>query len=122
MVEDHNINRIIESFEKERREQAPEVETGKVSEREILAEIIKKEIEQAVHKEIKPIAPAVAPAPAEIPQKVQPYIQLALNQGITSAVESILQTHSAYLIDAFHDALVDKYFEQLIALGKIKIK
>lgn len=47
-------------------------------------------------------------------------IDLAFEQGISKAIEAANASGNAYLIDKFHDTLVDELRQQLIEKGKLK--
>lgn len=51
---------------------------------------------------------------------LEKFVQLAFNEGIAAAVQRIIQTNNPYLIDAFHDLVVDKFVQELKASGKLK--
>ena len=96
---------------------------------------IKKEISKAGPFQEVPIsAPPAAtpmPPPAAAPKKddlknltedrqMKILIDLAFQQGIDKAVNAAKATGDAYLIDKFHDTLVDELRQQLIERGKLK--
>ncbi len=73
-----------------------------------------------------PQSSVVAPAPAEElksldrDRQLKILVDLAFQQGINKAVEADKATESPYLIDEFHDTLVDQLRQQLIEKGKLK--
>jgi len=69
-----------------------------------------------------PPPPAKTPASAD-PEKdrqLKMLIDLAFQQGIEKAIEAVNSTGDAYLVDKFHDTLVDELRQQLIEKGKLK--
>ncbi len=96
---------------------------------------IKKEIPKAGPSQEAPISapPAAAPMPPPVaaPKKddlknltedrqMKILIDLAFEQGIDKAISAAKATGDAYLIDKFHDTLVDELRQQLIEKGKLK--
>jgi len=129
-----DFNQLVENFEERRRilesqgEQAPD--------KEIAKEVIKSEIEKGL--ETMPQQPVSGtefvnvPTPQTIShdlavsedeaQKIlNELIEIAFGKSIYQAVQSARKTSNAYLIDSLHDQLVDKFYERLVELGKIKI-
>ena len=51
--------------------------------------------------------------------KVQLLVNETFNKGIKKTIEEI-QHEEAFIIDAYHDALVDKLYEELKARGVVK--
>ena len=47
-------------------------------------------------------------------------VDIAFSKGLDKAVEAARATNNAYLIDEFHDMLVDKLRQELIEKGKLK--
>lgn len=58
-----------------------------------------------------------APASDDLTRDVSLYVQSAFRDGIISAIKQVRQSHNPYLIDAFHDALVDRFSQDLIERG-----
>ncbi|MFH0852468.1 MAG: hypothetical protein V1845_02615 [bacterium] len=73
-----------------------------------------------------PAVPAQAAAPAsqvlqtEKDRQLKMLVDLAFSQGIDKAVEAVNATSDAYLIDKFHDTLIDELRQQLVEKGKLK--
>lgn len=44
-------------------------------------------------------------------------VQVAFSDGVFEAVRRVRETHNPHLIDAFHDALVDRFVHDLTAKG-----
>lgn len=68
----------------------------------------------------KPAAPAKKQGIMEKNPKVKILVDLAFEKGIAKAVEEAKKTGDAYLIDAFHDALIDEVYDILIKEGLLK--
>ena len=115
---------------------APEAKTEKTVSPEGAGEVKKTE-QPAVAPPQKTAAPA--PAPPSLAQsgaappsasddlksldkdrQLKILVDLAFQQGINKAVEAAKATESPYLIDEFHDTLVDQLRQQLIEKGKLK--
>jgi hypothetical protein len=56
----------------------------------------------------------------ELKGKVQELVNLAFTQSIDGAIKQARATNNAALIDAFHDALVDELYNQLVERGKLQ--
>lgn len=52
--------------------------------------------------------------------EVQQLVDVAFLKGLANAIAAVKATRSARLIDAFHDALVDHLYEDLVQRGKLK--
>ena len=48
-------------------------------------------------------------------QQVEVLVEVALAKGIPEAVELARQLNNPHILDDFHDALVDEYYEKLVA-------
>lgn len=94
--------------------------------KELLRDVITERIREAIP--IPPIpVPSVPPAQQSIQkqardelEKVEQFVTLAFSRDIPFAVKSALKSGNAYLIDAFHDTLVDRFYEELVKSGKLK--
>jgi glutamate dehydrogenase/leucine dehydrogenase len=51
---------------------------------------------------------------------VQLLTQMAFDKGIAEAVETAKKMDNPYLLDEFHDALVDELYKKLVEEGKLK--
>lgn len=58
----------------------------------------------------------------ELEQFLQQAVELAFQQGLPKAVAAVYATNNDFLTDAFHDLLVGAFFDQLVGMGKIKLK
>jgi len=75
-------------------------------------------------KEEKPVELHVIPEyandePEAIRKEIETLVELAANNGLERAIQSSLK-HSAFIQDAFHDALVDKLIPELRKRGILK--
>ncbi|MFH1385486.1 MAG: hypothetical protein ABIG65_00340 [Patescibacteria group bacterium] len=76
------------------------------------------------------VAPVTTPAPAkpeakefkglEKNQQLKNLVDLAFQKGITYAADVARELDSAYLLDEFHDTLVDKLHKELVEKGKLE--
>ena len=76
-----------------------------------------------------PSAPAAAPAPKtevdkfkglEKNQQLKNLVDLAFQKGISYAADVARNLDSAYLMDEFHDTLIDQLHKELVARGKLE--
>lgn len=78
-----------------------------------------------------PVAPPPTPPPVAPPVKeelkaldedrqLKILVDLAFEQGLDKAVEAARATENSYLIDKFHDTLVDELYQKLMEKGKLK--
>lgn len=95
-------------------------------EKELLREAIGERIREALPPPpfVPPSPPAVgaptgASAHDEV-EEVEPFVTIALSADIPRAVKAVLKSGNAHLIDAFHDVLVDRFYDELVKLGKLK--
>ncbi|MEK7589109.1 MAG: hypothetical protein AAB479_00570 [Patescibacteria group bacterium] len=51
---------------------------------------------------------------------VQSLVAIAFNQSLKHAITQAVKTNNAALIDAFHDALVDDLYDELVARKKVE--
>lgn len=99
-----------------------------------------KSVEAALGVEIaKPTGPmaaattqTIAPKPEEIKadaekfrgaeksQQLQGLVNLAFEKGAAYATEVVKKLDNPYLLDEFHDVLVDKFREELVKRGKLE--
>ena len=98
-------------------------------EKQIIKEIIKEKFtaQPAVQSDAvsQPVAPAPVPQPiaqpavnlqeAEQQRIIEQLIDLALRQGVDKAVQEANSTNNPYLLDRFHDVLVDKFYSEIKA-------
>ncbi len=109
-----------------------EAEKEAKKERETIPEAIKEKL-KFFSREKKGIAISRPPAAVaqinddavrikklEAEQQVRKLTELAIHKGIYYAIEVVRQIDDPYLIDRFHDALINDYFEKLVASKKLK--
>lgn len=92
----------------------------------------KEVIRQYVGEKMVEAAPPPAPAPQTTPApsaatpteeettKVQELVDIAFLKGLPQAIAAVKATHNARLVDAFHDALVDHLYQDLVERGKLE--
>lgn len=113
--------------------QEPEVE--KIPETEIVSETpeTKPRERPPVSEEETPSAPA--PVSADEPEteeetkkiqnldkkrQVKALTDLAFEKGLNHAIKVAKNLNDAFILDEFHDQLVDKFYKELLAKGKLK--
>ncbi|MEK7582454.1 MAG: hypothetical protein AAB452_01155, partial [Patescibacteria group bacterium] len=57
---------------------------------------------------------------SEMGSRVQSLVAIAFNQSLKHAITQAVKTNNAALIDAFHDALVDDLYDELVARKKVE--
>ncbi|MBI1974945.1 MAG: hypothetical protein HYS57_01135 [Parcubacteria group bacterium] len=68
-----------------------------------------------------PVPPAAQVSPPhDEAVELQDFVAVAFEKGIPDAVKLVRRTGNAHLLDALHDLLVDRFFEELVKRGKIK--
>jgi hypothetical protein len=122
------MEKIYRDFEKERLEtiNSPDFkdkEIGPEKEKEILKEVVARHIEEAQatplsNQQIVQNVNRIKDQPKE--RQIQFLIDLALEKGISDAVNTAKSLDNAYLIDELHDALTDNLYHQLVKEGKLK--
>lgn len=96
-------------------------------EKELLREAIAERIREGLPLPPSPIPPS--PAPGAMPpqimhdelKEVEAFVSLAFDQDIPTAVKAVAKSGNAHLIDAFHDVLVDRFYEEMVRRGKISV-
>ncbi|MEK7453241.1 MAG: hypothetical protein AAB614_03330 [Patescibacteria group bacterium] len=51
---------------------------------------------------------------------LQGLVNIAFNDGLAIAISNAQKMNDPYVLDAFHDLLIDKLYEELIKRGKLK--
>ena len=51
---------------------------------------------------------------------LQDLVNIAFSSGIESAVAKARKMNDPYILDAFHDLLVDRLYKELVKRGKLK--
>jgi flagellar biosynthesis GTPase FlhF len=121
---------IIELEKKlaEKKQELREKEGIEKHEKEIIKEIIGEKIEQSKTAGFKPVGSAstqVLSKAREIEKEskerqIQLLVNLAFEKGIYRAVEVARNLDSPYLLDEFHDTLVDELYNKLVETGKLE--
>ena len=113
---------IYKQFEKRRTEALKQPEVNELSpekEKEILKQTVSEHI----------VKPSSQPVTTQSVQQVQTQpkerqikllTDLAFEKGVAHAVEVVKKMDNPYLLDEFHDALVDELYKKLIETGKLK--
>ena len=121
---------IIELEKKlaEKKKELREKEGVEKHEKEIIKEIIREKIEQPETLGSKPSTiplPQVAKKAKEIEKEskerqIQLLVDLAFEKGISHAIDVARSLNSPYLLDEFHDILVDELYNKLVEQGKLE--
>lgn len=123
------VEELYKQFEKKKAEtlKQPGFKEGElVPEKE--KEILKQALSERIQK-VQPTSPAQQKVAIQKAQQIQAQpkerqiqllTELAFEKGISHAIEVVKRMDSAYLIDEFHDALVDELYNKLIQEGKLK--
>ena len=110
--------KALKQAESKENELAPETE------RQILKETVSEHITTA-----QPISPIQQQAVVQSMQQIknqpkerqiQLLIEMAFGKGVIEAVEVVKRLDNPYLLDEFHDALVDELYNKLVEQGKLK--
>lgn len=67
-----------------------------------------------------PQQPLSEDAQKAMQEKLQHLVDLAFEQGLLAAIDQARKTDNPYLIDAFHDMLTDKLYQELVAQNKLE--
>lgn len=133
-----NLEKEIEVLEKRLAEKKAALSDQKELplEREVAREVVKERVAEymavGVLPQTKVKAKAKSASPLVVPGKISPAVLkgaspdkqidillgVAFSDSISSAV-GLAQGLQPYVLDAFHDALVDKFYEELVKRGKI---
>src|SRR3989344_5590140 len=87
--------------------------------REIISEALKEHTANVVPTPVAPQTSSVPPAQTDdvLDKNVAAFVQSAFQDGILQAVDRARNTHNPHIIDALHDALVDRFLAELKARG-----
>lgn len=121
---------IIELEKKlaEKKKELREKEGIEKHEKEIIKEIIREKIEQPETFGPKPSTaplPQVVKKAKEIEEEpkerqIQLLVDLAFEKGVSHAIDVARSLNSPYLLDEFHDTLVDELYNKLVEQGKLE--
>jgi len=128
------IEQDIVNLEKKLQEKKAALERGKSetkeelpSEKEMLREVVGEKIqEQAPSYQAKPQPSDTTGhgSPSylspELNDKVQDLVNVVFNKSLEEAIKEATETNNPALIDAFHDALVDQLYNDLVERKKVK--
>lgn len=53
-------------------------------------------------------------------EKIQHLVNLAFERGLLTAIDQARKANDPYLLDAFHDVLADKLYQELVAQHKLE--
>ena len=51
--------------------------------------------------------------------EIEALVQVAFDKGIAKAIEEVKAKNDPHLLDDFHDALIDRFYQKLVEAGKI---
>ncbi len=121
----HNIvEQDIERLGKEITEKRELPEHKQLPEKELVRQALEPMIKQPVSRPSQPQPPSTTPAeeknlpsylkdsPAEIKLRVEKLVDKVFHQGIEKTIKEASQS-GAFILDALHDALTDKLYEEL---------
>jgi hypothetical protein len=122
------MEEIIKNFEAKKAEvlKQPEIKEGGLSaekQKEILRDVIYEKVmnvqytpiqQQAVQQQTQKLKDE----PKE--RQIELLIQMAFDKSVVEAVWIAKSLDNPYLLDEFHDALVDKLYNKLVEQGKLK--
>jgi len=94
-------------------------------EKEILHDVVGGQIQQQSQTQSDDQTVVSEPEPpadnsSEMGSRVQSLVAIAFNQNLKHAITQAVKTNNAALIDAFHDALVDELYDELVARKKVE--
>ncbi len=123
------INELEQKLAKKRQELGKKKETR--PEREILKEFIKEKTEHIQSPEGKAQKTTLPPKKVltkkakqikeeKKERQIQLLTDLAFEKGVIHAAEVARKLDDAYILDEFHDSLVDELYNYLIEQGKLK--
>lgn len=130
------IEQEIAVLERQIREKKAALQTGTEavpSEKEVLKEVIGEKIQQqAPQYQPAPAAPAPTTPPSssagtpsyltpELRETVQQLVNIAFTKSLAEAVQEVVKTNNAALIDAFHDVLTDQLYSTLLERRKLNV-
>ena len=119
-----NLHPELEGIQSEFQQRVKSIE-GEVTpeeEKEILKQVISEKFQavpqtQTQAADDKKEQPLPPPSPQDSKTQYQyavdSLINTAFEKGLTKAVQEVRDTHNAFLIDAFHDELVDKFYSEI---------
>lgn len=52
--------------------------------------------------------------------EIEALIQIAFDKGIAAAIKAAKTKNDPHILDDFHDALIDRFYQKLVEAGKLK--
>lgn len=122
------MEEIYKNFEAKKAEalQQPENKEGELSpekQKEILKEAISERItttQPVISQQQTATQTAQKLKDQPKDRQIQLLIEMAFEKGVIEAVEVAKNLDNPYLLDEFHDALVDEFYKKLVEQGKLK--
>jgi hypothetical protein len=123
------MEEILKNFEVKKAEALRQVDN---KEGELSVEKQKEILKEAVNERISTAQPISASQQQVIVQTVQKLkdepkerqiqllTQMAIDKGVIEAINIARNLDNPYLLDEFHDALIDHFYNQLVEKGKLK--
>jgi len=116
------VEQIYKKFEKKRIEALKQPETKELTpekEKEILKQVVSEEIAQT--QPIKTDDNQVQDIKIQPKERqIKLLTDLAFEKGIDRAIDVVKRMENPYLLDEFHDAMVDELYTKLVETGKLK--
>lgn len=120
------VEEIYKKFEKKKAEavKQPEFKESPEKDKEILREAVSERISQAQpptgaqQQAVVQKAKQIKAEPKE--RQIKLLTDLAFEKGVSHAIEVARSLDNPYLLDEFHDALVDELYNKLVETGKLK--
>jgi len=118
------LEQLLEE-KKATREQEEAEPVQEIQEKEIIRDIIGDQIQQsqAAADDQAVIPPEPQADPAEdidlLAQQVKGLVTITFGNNLKHGISEAVKTKNAAIIDAYHDALVDELYDQLVARKKV---
>jgi len=127
-----NTEQEIAELERKLAEKKRELEEKREvkHEKEILKEVLKEKIEKPVPPKATPITPSAVQKVVikkakqiknqQKERQIKLLTDLAFEKGVIHATEVAKKLEDPYILDEFHDTLVDELYSYLVEQGKLK--
>lgn len=122
------MEEIFKNFEAKKAEilkqsETQEVELSAEKQKEILKNAVYEKVMSATYTPVQQQAAQqqaqkIKDEPKE--RQIELLIQMAFDKSVIEAVEVAKKLNNSYLLDEFHDALMDKLYDTLVEQGKLK--
>lgn len=122
------MEEIFKNFEAKKAEvlrhaESQEVELSAEKQKEILKDVVFEKVKNATYtpsqqQAAQQQAQKLKDEPKE--RQIELLIQMTFDKGVVEAVEIAKNLNNPYLLDEFHDALVDNLYNKLVEQGKLK--